>query len=291
MPFFVTIVLVIRCERMVASVLNNSFLILSLQRAVSTGASKEAVKKANPLPWNENLINQFKVFFYTIDNSIKNTIDTAFGGGIYPLGAAGKPLSIFLLILLISLWTVLLIRSIIGMRNDSQYLYYYHEDEQLFQKIFRVAIPIMALIPVVFLGIGVVQGSHIHHEIEKKQYQKIPKSAVQQSQEILTEFQQPSKKETKYFGKPKKEIVADAIANGNATSASTYELQKQADNKLNEANHYSEIEHMEPHFKLRAYKNVKGVSVLSWLTYGLLFSSILLGTMLIYHGNNARMLY
>lgn len=270
----------------------STFQLAAISQEIAHSASKKKLQSQEP-DTVSNMINQFKAFGYEVDNFFKNSIDQAFGGGVYHISFQSQIVGGLILFAITLLWLVLVIRYFINLKNDHDWQYYYHEDERFYQKVFKYISPVVAIIPVICLLIGLVYGSGVQHKVlnNKNAYAKQLKTSDKTALDVMNEFTVNKNKSDAGFDgldSSKMELINQKVNAGQAVLAQYMELQSNAQDDTHKSNHYILIKFTQPHFKLAAYKNIKAVSTLTFFMYGLAISSFFLLCLLAWHGNNAK---
>ena len=270
----------------------STFQLAAISQEIAHSASKKKLQSQEP-DTVSNMINQFKAFGYEVDNFFKNSIDQAFGGGVYHISFQTQIVGGLILFAITLLWLVLVIRYFINLKNDHDWQYYYHEDERFYQKVFKYISPVVAIIPVICLLIGLVYGSDVQHKVlnDKNAYTKQLKTSDKTALDVMNEFTiNKNKSDAGFDGldSSKMELINQKVNAGQAVLAQYMELQSNAQDDTHKSNHYVLIKFTQPHFKLAAYKNIKAVSTLTFFMYGLAISSFFLLCLLAWHGNNAK---
>lgn len=270
----------------------STFQLAAISQEIAHSASKKKLQSQEP-DTVSNMINQFKAFGYEVDNFFKNSIDQAFGGGVYHISFQTQIVGGLILFAITLLWLVLVIRYFINLKNDHDWQYYYHEDERFYQKVFKYISPVVAIIPVICLLIGLVYGSDVQHKVlnDKNAYTKQLKTSDKTALDVMNEFTiNKNKSDAGFDGldSSKMELINQKVNAGQAVLAQYMELQSNAQDDTHKSNHYILIKFTQPHFKLAAYKNIKAVSTLTFFMYGLAISSFFLLCLLAWHDNNAK---
>lgn len=266
--------------------------LMMIQQTIATGPKKAPLLKMRE-SHVKNFIEQCTAFVYQVDNMVRQSIDSLFGGNLYPTSTMNKALTGLLLVLLVGAWIYFIVRTVMIWRQDNDYQYYYHEEAKFYMLAFKWIAPILLVIPLLGLGFGMMHESKpngpqpaVMMQANKQSTSPILDSLKHQQQSNA----QKEKSKKSHFGSmadSDSDFVNQMVAAKKAKVATYTELQAGTNVETNKKHLYSLVRYTEPHFKLEAYQNQKQISVLIFMAYALIFSDFFMLVMVIWHDNSS----
>lgn len=231
-----------------------------------------------------NVLAQCRAFVYSIDNWLKNAIDTIFGGGILSSTSSNRILVFVLIFALLIAWLVMLILFIVHLKRDRDYVYYMHEEPRFYMRAFKMIMPVFLILPIATFLIGRSVGPQHSKPVATTQ---LIKQASSTSMKAMENIKQKHHGLDQVSDSDLNTVNAD-VAAGKATVVKYRQIvsESKTENNLQDGNNdrYKLVEYTQPHFKVAAYKNPQAVGSIIYLIYGLLVSIFASICMLTWHG-------